>query len=62
MGLDSVEIILAVEEEFGLTIPDADAARMITVGDRLAFVVKDWALTKPPLSSPSYATAVSPRA
>ena len=39
MGLDSVEIILAVEEEFGLEIPDADAARMITVGDLHAFVV-----------------------
>ena len=33
MGLDSVEIILTVEEEFGLEIPDAEAARMITVGD-----------------------------
>ena len=39
MGLDSVEIILAVEEEFGLEIPDAEAARMITVGDLHAFVV-----------------------
>lgn len=33
MGLDSVEIILAAEEEFGLEIPDAEAGRMITVGD-----------------------------
>ena len=39
MGLDSVEIILAVEQEFGLEIPDAEAARMITVGDLQAFVV-----------------------
>jgi len=39
MGLDSVEIILAVEEEFGIEIPDAEAARMITVGDLHAFVV-----------------------
>ena len=39
MGLDSVEIILAVEEEFGLEIPDAEAARMITVGDLQAFLV-----------------------
>jgi acyl carrier protein len=39
MGLDSVEIILAVEQEFELDIPDAEAARMITVGDLQAFVV-----------------------
>ena len=39
MGLDSVEIILAAEEEFGIEIPDADAARMITVGDLQAFIV-----------------------
>ena len=39
MGLDSVEIILAVEQEFELEIPDAEAARMITVGDLQAFVV-----------------------
>lgn len=39
MGLDSVEIILTVEEEFGLEIPDAEAARMITVGDLQAFLV-----------------------
>jgi len=39
MGLDSVEIILAAEEEFGLEIPDAEAGRMITVGDLQAFIV-----------------------
>ena len=39
MGLDSVEIILAAEEDFGLEIPDAEAARMITVGDLQAFIV-----------------------
>lgn len=39
MGLDSVEIILTVEEEFGLEIPDSEAARMITVGDLQAFIV-----------------------
>ena len=39
MGLDSVEIILAAEEEFDLEIPDADAARIITVGDLQAFII-----------------------
>ncbi len=33
MGLDSVELVMAIEEEFGLDIPDRDAEKMITVGD-----------------------------
>ncbi|HEX8987039.1 MAG TPA: hypothetical protein VF816_03695 [Rhodocyclaceae bacterium] len=30
MGLDSVELVLAVEEEFGIGIPDEDAANLTT--------------------------------
>jgi hypothetical protein len=33
MGLDSVELLLAIEEEFGLDIPDEDAECMTTVDD-----------------------------
>lgn len=33
MGLDSVELLLAIEEEFGVDIPNSDAEKMITVGD-----------------------------
>lgn len=33
VGLESVELVIAIEEEFGLDIPDRDAERMITVGD-----------------------------
>lgn len=33
MGLDSVEHVMAIEEEFGLDIPDSDVERMIFVGD-----------------------------
>ena len=33
MGLDGVELIMEVEDEFGITIPDSDAAEMRTVGD-----------------------------
>lgn len=38
MGLDSVELVMAIEEEFGLDIPDRDAEKMITVGERLVRV------------------------
>ena len=38
MGLDAVEMILAVEEEFGIAIPDADAAGMITPALLISYV------------------------
>lgn len=37
MGLDSVELLMAIEEEFGVEIPDSAASTMYTVGD-----VYDW--------------------
>jgi len=33
MGLDSVELVMAIEEEFGIEIADADAAHMRTPRD-----------------------------
>ena len=39
MGLDTVEIVMAVEEEFSLEIPDAAAEKMFTVGDMHSFLV-----------------------
>ena len=32
MSLDSVELLMAMEEEFGLEVPDSDAEKMVTVG------------------------------
>ncbi|GDY21337.1 hypothetical protein LBMAG56_26830 [Verrucomicrobiota bacterium] len=39
MGLDTVELVMAVEEEFDLAISAAAAAKMKRVGDLHAFVV-----------------------
>jgi len=41
-SLDSVEILLALEEEFDYAIPDAAAERMLTVGD-----IVDYLATPP---------------
>jgi acyl carrier protein len=41
MGLDTVELVMAVEEAFELEIPDAAAEKMLTVGDMHAFLVSE---------------------
>jgi len=40
MGLDTVELVMAAEEEFGLEIPNAEAQQMERVGDLFAFIVR----------------------
>jgi acyl carrier protein len=32
MGLDTVELVMSVEEHFGVDIPDDDASTLMTVG------------------------------
>jgi acyl carrier protein len=39
LGLDSVEIIMDIEDRFGIEITDAEAARCIRVGDLLGVVM-----------------------
>jgi acyl carrier protein len=41
MGLDSVELVLAFEEEFGIAIPDAAAEKMRTPRDVIDFVLQE---------------------
>lgn len=38
MGLDSVELALAMEEEFGVMIPDDELYKMLTVGDTFEYL------------------------
>ncbi|MBO7198151.1 MAG: acyl carrier protein, partial [Tidjanibacter sp.] len=37
-SLDTVELIMAFEEEFGLEIPDEAAEKISTVGDAIKYV------------------------
>ena len=37
-SLDTVELIMALEEEFGVEIPDEDAEKMTTVGDATKYI------------------------
>lgn len=37
-SLDAVELIMALEEKFGIEIPDEDAEAMLTVNDAIAYI------------------------
>ena len=37
-SLDTVELIMELEKEFGVTIPDSDAEKIQTVGDAVAYI------------------------
>jgi acyl carrier protein len=37
-SLDMVELIMAIEEEFGLDIPDEDAEKITTVGEAVEYI------------------------
>lgn len=38
-SLDTVELVMALEEEFETEIPDADAEKILTVKDAVAYIV-----------------------
>ena len=40
-SLDTVELVMAFEEEFGIEIPDEDAEQMRTVGDAIEYLEKN---------------------
>jgi acyl carrier protein len=37
-SLDTVELIMALEEEFGIEIPDEDAEKIVTVKDAVEYI------------------------
>ena len=44
-SLDTVELVMALEEEFGIEIPDEDAEKMTTVGDAVKYIEKKASAT-----------------
>ena len=38
-SLDTVELVMALEEEFDIEIPDEDAEKLTTVGEALNYVI-----------------------
>ena len=39
-SLDTVELVMAFEEEFGIEIPDDAAEKILTVNDAISFISK----------------------
>ena len=37
-SLDTVELVMALEEEFDIEIPDEDAEKIVTVGDVIKYI------------------------
>ena len=42
-SLDTVELVMAFEEEFGVEVPDEDAEKLQTVGDVVTYIEKKTA-------------------
>jgi acyl carrier protein len=40
MGLDSVELVMDIEHEFGLRIPNKEAERLAVLGDMHSYIVR----------------------
>lgn len=45
-SLDTVELVMALEEEFGIEVPDEDAEKMTTVGDAIKYIEEKTAGAK----------------
>ena len=45
-SLDTVELVMALEEEFGIEIPDEDAEKMSSVGESIKYISSKSATAK----------------
>jgi len=45
-SLDTVELVMALEEEFGIEIPDEDAEKMSNVGEAIKYISSKTASAK----------------
>ena len=61
-SLDTVELVMAFEEEFGVEIPDDAAETILTVGDAVKFLEKAKTPPEPSLWRRSGAAGLPPRA
>jgi len=50
-SLDTVELVMALEEEFNLEIPDEEAEKITTVGDAVTYIEKGLAHAETPPES-----------
>jgi acyl carrier protein len=57
MGLDTVELAMEVEEAFGITIPDEQAEKVLTVGDLYHYILAT--MGGPPLATPGCLSAAA---
>ena len=37
-SLDAVEVVMAIEEEFGIEIPDSEADKILSISDAVAYI------------------------
>ena len=40
-SLDTVEVVMAIEEEFGVEIPDADADKIHSTADAITYILSN---------------------
>jgi len=45
-SLDTIELVMALEEEFSIEIPDEDAEKIVSVGDAISYITEHSAKAK----------------